>query len=263
MIATSQKTSLTSQKASSLGTWKPATTGVCRTKLQLSRARVVVKRRSLTEDWQRAVLCPAMDCYSSLVGREGAEVVVKQCPHCPAVDSTSIVVGREGVEVVVEGLGADCSLEGGEVAVVEQCPAVDSSIVVGREGVEVVVEGLAADCSLEGGEETERCGGGGEGVEVVVEGLAAECSLEGGEVAVVEQCPAVDSSIVVGREGVEVVVEGLAADCSLEGGEETERCGGGGEAWETLGFPPAELQTPILTRWTPTTILPSMPTPTP
>ena len=196
MIATSQKTSLTSQKASSLGTWKPATTGVCRTKLQLSRARVVVKRRSLTEDWQRAVLCPAMDCYSSLVGREGAEVVVKQCPHCPAVDSTSIVVGREGVEVVVEGLGADCSLEGGEVAVVEQCPAVDSSIVVDREGVEVVVEGLAADCSL-------------------------------------------------------------------EGGEETERCGGGGEAWETLGFPPAELQTPILTRWTPTTILPSMPTPTP
>lgn len=155
MIATSQKTSLTSQKASSLGTWKPATTGVCRTKLQLSRARVVVKRRSLTEDWQRAVLCPAMDCYSSLVGREGAEVVVKQCP---AVDSTSIVVGREGVEVVVEG---------------------------------------------------------------------------------------------------------LAADCSLEGGEETERCGGGGEAWEALGFPPAELQTPILTRWTPTTILPSMPTPTP
>ena len=92
MIATSQKTSLTSQKASSLGTWKPATTGVCRTKLQLSRDWVVVKRRSLTEDWQRAVLCPAMDCYSSLVGREGAEVVVKQCPHCPAVDSTSIVV---------------------------------------------------------------------------------------------------------------------------------------------------------------------------
>ena len=98
---------------------------------------------------------------------------------------------------------------------------------------------------------------------MVVEGLAAECSLEGGEVAVVEQCPAVDSSIVVDREGVEVVVEGLAADCSLEGGEETERCGGGGEAWEALGFPPAELQTPILTRWTPTTILPSMPTPTP
>ena len=82
---------------------------------------MVVKRRSPTEerkDWQRAVLYPAVDCYSSLVGREGAEVVVKQCP---AVDSTSIVVGREGAEAVVEGLAADSSLEGGEVAVVEQC----------------------------------------------------------------------------------------------------------------------------------------------
>ena len=100
---------------------------------------MVVKRRSPTEE-----------CYSSLVGREGAEVVVKQCPHCPAVDSTSIVVGREGAEAVVEGLAADSSLEGGEVAVVEQCQAVDSSIVVGREGVEAVVEGLAADCGRAG-----------------------------------------------------------------------------------------------------------------
>ena len=114
---------------------------------------MVVKRRSPTEerkDWQRAVLCPAVDCYSSLVGREGAEVVVEQCQ---AVDS-SIVVGREGVEAV-EGLAADCSLEGGEVVVVEQCPAVDSSIVVGREltrrgmeAAELVVEGLATESSL-------------------------------------------------------------------------------------------------------------------
>ena len=77
---------------------------------------MVVKRRSPTEerkDWQRAVLCPAVDCYSSLVGREGAEVVVEQCQ---AVDS-SIVVGREltrrgmeAAELVVEGLATESSL---------------------------------------------------------------------------------------------------------------------------------------------------------
>ena len=68
---------------------------------------------------------------------------------------SSIVVGREGVEAV-EGLAADCSLEGRELAVAQQCLAVDST------------------SSLEGRELTRR---GMEAAELVVEGLATESSL--------------------------------------------------------------------------------------